>query len=150
MHSIFNDFNYRECGDFIDNLQNLITEYMKLSAYSVGISDLIADAITNQKISNAMIKKKQEVKNLIDQTHLGTFENNTGKTNEIEFESRVNSILKNAADEAGKIGRKSLTADNRFIVMVNAGSKGSTLNIAQMISCLGQQNVDGKRIPYGF
>ena len=28
--------------------------------------------------------------------------------------------------------------------MVNAGSKGSTINIAQMISCLGQQNVDGK------
>ena len=34
--------------------------------------------------------------------------------------------------------------------MVNAGSKGSTINIAQMISCVGQQNVDGKRIPYGF
>ena len=34
--------------------------------------------------------------------------------------------------------------------MVNAGSKGSELNISQMISCLGQQNVDGKRIPYGF
>ena len=150
LHSIFNDFNYRECGDFIDNLQNLITEYMKLSAYSVGISDLIADAITNQKISDAMVKKKQEVKNLIDQTHLGTFENNTGKTNEIEFESKVNSILQKAADEAGKIGRKSLAADNRFVIMVNSGSKGKSLNIAQMISCLGQQNVDGKRIPYGF
>ena len=34
--------------------------------------------------------------------------------------------------------------------MVKAGSKGSDLNISQMISCLGQQNVDGKRIPYGF
>ena len=34
--------------------------------------------------------------------------------------------------------------------MVKAGSKGSELNIAQMISCLGQQNVNGKRIPYGF
>jgi DNA-directed RNA polymerase II subunit RPB1 len=34
--------------------------------------------------------------------------------------------------------------------MVNAGSKGSDLNITFMISCLGQQNVDGKRIPYGF
>ena len=29
--------------------------------------------------------------------------------------------------------------------MVKAGSKGSDLNISQMISCLGQQNVDGKR-----
>ena len=34
--------------------------------------------------------------------------------------------------------------------MVQAGSKGSDLNISFMISCLGQQNVDGKRIPYGF
>ena len=28
--------------------------------------------------------------------------------------------------------------------MVNAGSKGSELNISQMIAALGQQNVDGK------
>jgi DNA-directed RNA polymerase II subunit RPB1 len=34
--------------------------------------------------------------------------------------------------------------------MVKSGSKGSSDNISQMISCLGQQNVDGKRIPYGF
>ena len=34
--------------------------------------------------------------------------------------------------------------------MVNAGSKGSEINISQMISCLGQQTVDGKRIPYGL
>ena len=32
-----------QSADFIDNIQNIITEYMKTSAYSVGISDLIAD-----------------------------------------------------------------------------------------------------------
>ena len=36
----------------------------------------------------------------------------------------------------GKIGRTSLSPDNRFVIMVNAGSKGSPINIAQMISCL--------------
>ena len=34
--------------------------------------------------------------------------------------------------------------------MVNSGSKGKSTNIAQIVACLGQQNVDGKRIPYGF
>ena len=34
--------------------------------------------------------------------------------------------------------------------MINSGSKGKATNIAQMVACLGQQNVDGKRIPYGF
>ena len=34
--------------------------------------------------------------------------------------------------------------------MVTAGSKGSFINISQMIACVGQQNVEGKRIPFGF
>ena len=58
--------------------------------------------------------------------------------------------MNKATGEAGKIGQKSLNADNRFVIMVNAGSKGSEINISQMISCLGQQVVDSKRIPYGF
>jgi DNA-directed RNA polymerase II subunit RPB1 len=33
---------------------------------------------------------------------------------------------------------------------VMAGSKGSELNISQIIACVGQQNVQGKRIRYGF
>ena len=150
LQRVCNDFGNRASTDFIDNLQNIITEYMKSSSYSVGISDLISDSETNSKIISTITDKKKDVKNLIDETHLGIFQNNTGKTNLEEFETQVNNILNKAQDEAGKIGRKSLTKTNRFVMMVNAGSKGSPLNIAQMISCLGQQNVDGKRIPYGF
>ena len=147
---IFNDLNEEHSRDFIDNLQNIVTEYMKLIGYSVGISDLIADNDTNNKILEVITQKKIEVKSLIDETHLGIFENKTGKTNIEEFESQVNNILNKASFEAGKIGRKNLDSNNRFVIMVNAGSKGSDLNISQMISCLGQQNVDGKRIPYGY
>ena len=38
---IYNDFGYKAVADFIDSLQNIITEYMKTSSYSVGISDLM-------------------------------------------------------------------------------------------------------------
>ena len=150
IHRICNDYGNIASADFIDDLQNIITEYMKTSSYSVGISDLIADTETNTEIVDAISKKKNDVRSLIDQIHLGIFDNKTGKTNEQEFETKVNNILNKASMEAGKIGRKSLSKDNRFVIMVNAGSKGSDLNISQMISCLGQQNVDGKRIPYGF
>ena len=34
--------------------------------------------------------------------------------------------------------------------MVNSGSKGKELNIGQMVSCLGQQNIDGQRIQDGL
>ena len=150
LQRVCNDFGNMASAKFIDDLQNIVTEYMKSSAFSVGISDLISDQKTNEDIIKVITQKKQDVKNLIDQTQIGIFENNTGKTNVEEFETQVNSILNQATSESGKIGLKSLSKNNRFVTMVNAGSKGSDLNISFMISCLGQQNVDGKRIPYGF
>ena len=150
LQRVCNDFGNMASSKFIDDLQNIVTEYMKNAGFSVGISDLISNQSTNDEIIKVITNKKTEVKNLIDQVQLGVFENNTGKTNEEEFETQVNSILNQATSEAGKIGLKNLSEGNRFVEMVKAGSKGSDLNISFMISCLGQQNVDGKRIPYGF
>jgi len=150
LQRVCNDFGNMASAKFIDDLQNIVTEYMKTAGFSVGISDLISNQNTNDEIIKVITNKKIEVKNLIDQVQLGVFENNTGKTNHEEFETQVNSILNQATSEAGKIGLKNLSEGNRFVEMVKAGSKGSDLNISFMISCLGQQNVDGKRIPYGF
>ena len=150
IQSIFNDLGSSQSADFIDNIQGIVTEYMKLSSFSVGISDLIADKNTSDQIIDTVNSKKKKVINLTNQLHLDVFENNSGKSTEKEFETQVNSILNNARGEAGKIGRKSLSNENRFVNMLKAGSKGSDINIAQMIACVGQQNVDGQRIPYGY
>ena len=150
LQRICNDFGNMSAAAFIDNLQNIVTEYMKTSAFSVGISDLIANQETNDKISQIISSTKREVQDLIDQAHLGIFENKTGKTHEEEFETCIKNITNRCQNDAGKIGRESLSADNRFAIMVKAGSKGKNLNMMMMISCVGQQEVDGKRIPYGF
>lgn len=34
--------------------------------------------------------------------------------------------------------------------MAVCGSKGSFINISQMIACVGQQAISGKRVPNGF
>ena len=150
IHRVCNSFGNMAAAKFIDDLQNIVTEYMKQSAFSVGISDLITSATTNAKIISIITDKKTDVKNLIDQVQVGIFENNSGKTNEEEFETKINNILGKAQSEAGREALKNLSKDNRFVIMFNAGSKGTEINIQQMTACLGQQNVDGKRIPYGF
>ena len=147
---ICNDFGNMAASNYIDDLQQVITEYMKTSAYSVGVSDLISDRKTTESILQIIDGKKSDVQQLMDKVQLGILENNTGKSNMIEFETQVNNILNKATEQSGSTAVKSLSKNNRFVIMVNSGSKGSLLNISQMISCLGQQNVDGKRIPYGF
>jgi len=150
IHRIYNDFGPFAATNFIDDLQNVITEYMKTSSFSVGISDLIANKVTQEKIVQIISEKKSEVQSELDKVHLGIFENETSNSNMIQFETIVNNILNKATELSGKEGRKSLSKDNRFLMIVESGSKGSLVNISQMISCLGQTNVDGKRITYGF
>lgn len=150
LHRVYNDFGPMACSNFIDDLQNVITEYMKTSSYSVGISDLIADPVTKGKIHQVIEQQKTEVRDLMDRLHLGIFENSTSRTNQQHFESQVNNLLNKATDESGKIGRSSLSDANRFKIIVDSGSKGTAINISHMISCVGQQNVEGKRIPYGL
>jgi len=150
LHRIINNFSNETCVKFIDDLQNVITEYMKTSSFSVGVSDLIANKKTKQEILQVVQKQKQDVNDLIQELHLGIYENSSAYTNAIDFEMRVNNILNKATEQAGKIGRNSLSKDNRFLMIINSGSKGSPINISQMLSCLGQQSVEGKRVPYGF
>jgi DNA-directed RNA polymerase beta' subunit len=66
------------------------------------------------------------------------------------FEQSVNQVLNKARDIAGKRAGNSLKESNNVKNMVTTGSKGSFINISQMIACVGQQNVEGKRIPFGF
>lgn len=150
VHIIFNDYGHIESKNFLDNVNNLVTNYLLLSGFSVGISDLIAKGNIKKEVNSAILTQKEKVEEVIKHVHLNIFENLTGKSNKEEFEQRVNNILRNATKIGGNIGLTSLSSDNRMTNMVKAGSKGSDINIAQMIACLGQQSVDGKRVPYGF
>ena len=150
VHRMFNDFGPHAAANFIDDLQNVINEYMKSSSFSVGVSDLIANKKTQDQIIKIISDQKMEVQSELEKLHLGIFENDTSNTNMVQFETNINNILNKATEQAGKEGRKSLSKDNRFLMIVNSGSKGNLVNISQMISCVGQTNVDGKRISYGF
>ena len=150
VHMIFNDFGEKACQRFLDNIQDIITKYLLKTGFSVGISDLIADDVTKRKMEDTIVKNKKDVSEVIQHVHLNIFENESGRDKAVEFEDKINNILNKTSNDAGKIGLKSLDPNNRMTNMVKSGSKGSNINISQMISCLGQQNVDGKRIPYGF
>jgi DNA-directed RNA polymerase II subunit RPB1 len=95
-------------------------------------------------------KRKAAIENILLQIHLDLFDNSTGKSNQQEFEDKVYTELNKATEESGKIGLGALSDENRLVAMVRAGSKGSTINISQMMACVGQQAPEGRRIPYGF
>ena len=150
IHMTYKDYGSKDTVDMIDALQNTMEQFLIYNGFSVGISDLIADAATKEEMNKKIKEKKSDVETLLLQIHQDLFDNNTGKSNQAEFEDKVFGTLNKATESAGESGQASLANENRMTAMVRAGSKGGPINIAQMIACVGQQNIEGKRIPNGF
>jgi DNA-directed RNA polymerase II subunit RPB1 len=150
IHTIFNDLGPERTKDFIDDLQQIVSYFLLIEGFSVGIGDMIADENTNDKIQAIIKENKLNIDKITQEVHLNIFENFSGQTNTDYFENKVNSLLNDTLKQTGNIGLENLDEKNRVTNMVNCGSKGKSTNVAQILACLGQQNVDGKRIPYGF
>jgi DNA-directed RNA polymerase II subunit RPB1 len=150
VHVTYRDHGPTATVNFIDSMQNTVEQFLVYNGFSVGISDLIADEETRKGMEKVVKERKEAIEKILTQIHLDLFDNNTGKSNQMEFENRVFVELNKATDESGKIGLGALSDENRLVAMVRAGSKGSTINISQMMACVGQQAPEGKRIPYGF
>ena len=150
IHIIFNEYGKDRAQQFLDDIQNIVTNWMLKSGFSVGIGDLVPDQASTDKMKEIINEKKRNVIENIEHIHKGILENKSGKNVSQEFEIQVLSKLNRATTDTGKVALKHLNSSNRMLNMVISGSKGSDINMGQMIACVGQQAVDGKRIPYGF
>nr|XP_031363499.1 DNA-directed RNA polymerase II subunit RPB1 [Lonchura striata domestica] len=135
---------------FYSNIQTVINNWLLIEGHTIGIGDSIADAKTYQDIQNTIKKAKQDVIEVIEKAHNNELEPTPGNTLRQTFENQVNRILNDARDKTGSSAQKSLSEYNNFKSMVVSGAKGSKINISQVIAVVGQQNVEGKRIPFGF
>lgn len=150
LHICFLELGHEVCGRFYGNIQTVINNWLLLEGHSIGIGDTIADPMTYLEIQKAIKKAKEDVIEVIQKAHNMELEPTPGNTLRQTFENQVNRILNDARDKTGGSAKKSLTEYNNLKAMVVSGSKGSNINISQVIACVGQQNVEGKRIPFGF
>lgn len=85
------------------------------------------------EIQKAIKKAKEDVIEVIQKAHNMELEPTPGNTLRQTFENQVNRILNDARDKTGGSAKKSLTEYNNLKAMVVAGSKGSNINISQVI-----------------
>lgn len=129
-HVITNRLNRRVTLEFLTDIQFIANEWLMSRGFSVGIADFIIDSTARQKI-------RQELCNAVSAANAVS-----GRKKEED----TNTILNKAIDNSSYIVRKSLSADNNMLLMADAGSKGSMLNIVQTVACVGQLNLKGERI----
>jgi DNA-directed RNA polymerase II subunit RPB1 len=150
---IWIDYGPEETKNFITYAQRIINNWLLLHGFTVGIGDTIASNnilnIIEEKIKNtkkefyeALMDTQKEKKKII--VH------QPGKTIIESFEHKVNNLLNDCRADIGKLLNENIGKENNIKTMILAGSKGTNINISQISGLVGQQNVEGKRIPFGF
>lgn len=150
IHIINNEAGAEEAKNFLSRAQRLVNNWLVNHSHTVGVQDTIAKEEVLKDIAIALTKAKEKVKIKLLKAQDGRLASQPGKDMLDTFETKVNKVLNDARNKAGRLARQSLDTHNKIILMVVAGSKGSDNNISQIMACVGQQNVEGKRIPFGF
>ncbi|KAF2268234.1 beta and beta-prime subunits of DNA dependent RNA-polymerase [Lojkania enalia] len=150
IHVIYNEYGWEKTVGFFDAAQRIVCYWLLHNGFSIGIGDTIPDPKTAEKISEEIAKAKAKVEDTVKQATGNELEPSPGLSVRATFESKVQKSLNEGREGGGTAAQKSLKDLNNVVQMVNSGSKGSTVNISQMIALVGQQAVEGQRIPFGF
>ena len=146
-------FSPETSADRMSKLAKLCARFMGNQGFSIGISDVTPSPQLSSQKAELVKTAEQECSVLISQFKSGTLALDAGVSPEQALEGKIESALSQVRDKAGGLVMDELNQfmrHNAPLMMTQCGSKGSKINIAQMIACLGQQTVSGSRVPNGF
>lgn len=138
-------------GAAMNRLAKLAARWHSDGGFSIGVGDVTpSPALRDHKarLMNAGYAKCDET---IEELRVGKLVPRPGCSLEETLEALLNSELSKIREDAGQACISDLDPNvNAPLIMTLCGSKGSTINISQMVSCVGQQTVGGSRAPDGF
>jgi DNA-directed RNA polymerase II subunit RPB1 len=149
VHVVFREKGPDATRLLFTGIQMVVNFWLFHNGFSIGIGDTIADQKTMAYITQHIAERKQNVAGIIEDAYHDRLKAAPSMTLRESFESRVERELNLARDTPGQYAQN-LKEDNNVKQMVVAGSKGPFINISQMSVCVGQQSVEGRRIPFGF
>ena len=148
LHVVYNDFSPERCGQLINDIQSIVTQFNLFTGFSVGTSDLIANQETLDFVNESIASGRKSVADILTDVHAGKFVNISGLSDGADLEEKISAALKDIAKNINEKVIGSLDKENRIVQMVDSGSKGSEHNITQMVALLGQQLIEGRRVQY--
>ncbi|AUS94144.1 RNA polymerase [Trichoplusia ni ascovirus 6b] len=134
IRKIGNDISRDAAGEFVDRLQFITTAWMTYKGFTVTAKDFLH---AGELISNIADSKMADVRHMCNTI-----------IDENLKEYRINTILATAKDVGMNIVKKNSGTDcSNLAIMIESGSKGDYFNVGQTKGMLGQQLVNGCRIP---
>jgi len=151
IYVLLRDCGQEEAARMMDRFSKLCSRWFGgHKGFSIGISDVTPSEELLKLKHDILSKGYAKAEESIRKYNEGTLELRPGCDMLQSLEEILNGVLGKLRESAGQEAMKALPWSNTPRIMAECGSKGSPLNISQMIACVGQQAVSGKRIQNGF
>lgn len=124
--------------------------FMMNRGFSFGIGDVTPSKRLLEEKQLLLEKGYEKCDAYINEMKKGTLQCQPGCSPEQTLEAVILKELSSIRELAAKACFRELHPTNSALIMAQSGSKGSNINISQMIACVGQQAINGKRVPNGF
>nr|CCA19646.1 DNAdirected RNA polymerase III largest subunit puta [Albugo laibachii Nc14]CCA23078.1 RNA polymerase III putative [Albugo laibachii Nc14] len=148
---LIRDHGSHEAARCMNRLAKLCARWLGGSkGFSIGIDDVTPSVHLMGKKNELLQSGYNGANEAIEQYRLGKLPLKPGCNAIQSLESELNGLLGKLRETAGAECMRTLPFHNNPRIMAECGSKGSALNISQMVACVGQQSVSGKRVPEGF
>lgn len=147
---IMRDFGPDHAVGAMNRLARLSARWLTNQGFSLGIGDVYPSVeLTARKL--ALIKEAEDkCTHLIEQFHAGDLQRDAGCDEEQTMEHNISGILSKVREAAGEACLTTMSRRKAPRVMAKCGSKGSPINVAQMVATVGQQIIGGSRVLNGF
>ena len=151
IHMIYDSFGSIAVKDFLDNNQRMLNRWLESYSFTMGIGDCVPSNEDNEKIEEIVLKKIAEVNTVIKESNVGIYQQNLdNKFIKISLESDILDKLRGAKMDYEKYIRKTIDKHNAMYTTMSSGAKGDLGNICQVSGLVGQQEINGERVAFGY
>ncbi|KAF2138602.1 uncharacterized protein K452DRAFT_290746 [Aplosporella prunicola CBS 121167] len=144
------DFGPDYAVQAMNRLAKLSARWLTNRGFSIGVSDVTPGTKLVKEKTELIETAYAESKKVVELYQTGKLERAAGCDEEMTMENQISGILNKVRAAAGEICFSELSNWNSPLIMAKCGSKGSNINVAQMVACVGQQIIGGQRVLDGF
>ncbi|KAI0387182.1 beta and beta-prime subunits of DNA dependent RNA-polymerase [Hypomontagnella monticulosa] len=147
---IMRDYGPDAAVTAMNRLAKLCARVLTNRGFSIGIGDVYPTPSLTEAKQELVAKAYEKSDSFIDQFNNNMLPKAAGCTMEETLESKISGALSKVRQLAGDYCIQTLSKNNAPWIMASSGSKGSTINVAQMVAVVGQQIIGGSRVADGF
>jgi len=141
IHFIWDKYGPNKTRRFIDDVQKLILNFLLQRGLTISFKDALLESTFEEQIKKILDNAVLENKYMLTQ-----FENEVDQISPAIIEESLYAEMNARGTNIGATLKKNLGVYNLFWALVQSGSKGKEVNLQQMMGCIGQQSLEGRRI----